>query len=96
MAFERRKNQFFDNLNKVRIKGFLLRIAELEFKNNNQPSVKELIPVIEERVEKLDPNILTIEMEKLGFDGCPSIEFENQDFKITIHPIVSFPLNRTV
>jgi hypothetical protein len=87
MAFDRRKNQFFDNLSKVKIKGFLLRIAELEFKTNKQPSVKELIPKIEERVENLDPRILTLEMEKLGFDGCPNIDFENQDFKITIQPI---------
>lgn len=87
MAFDRRKNQFFDNLSKVRIKGFLLRIAELEFKTKKQPSVKELIPKIEERVKKLDPKILTLEMEKLGFDGCPNIDFENQDFKIKIQPI---------
>lgn len=87
MAFDRRKNQFFDNLSKVRIKGFLLRIAELVFKTTKQPSVKELISVIEKRVEKLDPEILTLEMEKFGFDGCPNIDFENPDFKITIQPI---------
>jgi hypothetical protein len=87
MAFDRRKNQFFDNLSKVRIKGFLLRIAELEFKTNKQPSVKELIPKIEERFENIDPKILTLEMEKLGFDGCPNIDFENQDFKIKIQPM---------
>lgn len=87
MAFERRKNQFFDNLNRIKIYGFSLRIAELDFKTNKQPSVKELIPKIEKEIEKLDPKVLTLEMEILGFEGCPNIYYENEDFKIKIQPI---------
>lgn len=87
MAFERRRNQFYDNLSKVKIKGFLLRIVELEFKSKRQPSVKELIPKIEEEVKNLDPTLITLEMKKKGFKGCLNIDFENQDFKIKIQPL---------
>lgn len=87
MAFERLQNQFFDNLNKVRIKGFLLRIVEVEFKTKKQPSSKELISKIEIEVGNLDPRIITLDMEKFGFDGCPNINFENDDLKIIIQPM---------
>jgi len=87
MAFERLQNQFFDNLNKVRIKGFLLRIEEIEFKTKRQPSAKELISKIETEVNNLDPKIITLDMEKFGFDGCPKINFENDDLKIILQPM---------
>ena len=87
MAFERRQNEFYDSLNKTRIKGFLLRISELDFKTTKQPSTKELISKIEREISVLDPELITTQMEKYGFDGCPSINYENKDFKISIQPM---------
>lgn len=87
MAFERRQNEFYDSLNKTRIKGFLLRIAELDFKTQKQPRTKELISKIEKEVSLLDPEAITLKMEKYGFDGCPYINYENEDFKISIQPM---------
>jgi hypothetical protein len=87
MAFERLQNEFYDQLSKVRIKGFLLSIEELDFKTKKQPRVKELITKIEKYVAKLDPTIVTAEIEKYGFDICPNIVFENNDLKILIQPM---------
>lgn len=87
MAFERRQNEFYDQLSKVRIKGFLLGIEELNFITKKQPRVKELIVKIENEVANLNPIQITVDMEKYGFDGCPRIEFENKDFNIIIQPM---------
>lgn len=87
MAFERRQNQFYDQLNKVRIKGFLLRIEKLDFISKNQPRVKELIKHIESEVEKLDYNLIASKAEKFGMDACPRIKFNNKDFNIVIQPM---------
>lgn len=87
MAFERRQNEFYDKLSKVRIKGFLLRIEELNFITEKQPRVKELISKIENEVVNLDPIKITANMEKYGFDGCPRIDFKNKDFNIIIQPM---------
>lgn len=87
MAFEKRQNEFYDKLSKVRIKGFLLRIEELNFKTQKQPRVKELISKIELEVSKHEPKEITERMEKLGFDGCPNIDFENKDLKIRVQPM---------
>lgn len=87
MAFERRRNEFYDSLNKTRIKGFLLRIVELDFKTTKQPSTKKLISKIEKEVSLLDSELISSQMEKFGFEGCPFINYENKDFKISIQPL---------
>lgn len=87
MAFERRKNEFYDSLNKTRIKGFLLRIVKLDFKTKKQPSTKDLILKIEREVSVLDPELITSVMGEYGYEGCPYIDYENEDFKISIQPI---------
>lgn len=87
MAFERLQNVFYDNLNKTRIKGFLLRVEELSFITRNQPRVKELIELIEYEVKKLDPVQMTSDIEKYGFDVIPRITFKNKDFKIILQPL---------
>ncbi|UAM97676.1 hypothetical protein K8354_15445 [Polaribacter litorisediminis] len=92
MSFERRQNEFYDQLSKVKIRGFLLRIEKLNFKSQKQPRVKELITKIELEVNKLDSEEIRTRVEKYGFDGCPNIKFENKDFKISIQPL---PLNKS-
>ena len=86
-SFERRKSEFYDNLNKIRIKGYLLRIVELEFKTKKQPSVKELIKIVEEKTHSLSYESVLEEFKQLGFDGGPRIEYNNDDLNIIIQPM---------
>ena len=87
IAFERLQNEFYDKLSKVKIKGFLLAIKEVNFITKKQPRVKELIAKIENEVAKLDPIQVTKDIQKYGFEECPRIEYENKDFNIIIEPI---------
>lgn len=87
MAFERLQNEFYDKLSKVKIKGFLLAIKEVNFITKKQPRVKELIAKIENEVAKLDPIQVTKDIQKYGFEECPRIEYENKDFNIIVEPI---------
>lgn len=87
MAFDRRQNEFYDQFNKVRVKGFLLRIEKLNFITAHQPRVKELIALIEYEVKKLDPVQMTSDIEKYGFDVIPRIKFKNKDFEIIVQPM---------
>lgn len=87
MALENLQNEFYDQLNKVKIKGFLLAIEEVNFITKKQPRVKELIAKIENEVAKLDPVLISRSMKKHGFELCPKIEFENKDFNIIVKPI---------
>jgi hypothetical protein len=84
MAFDRLENEFYDQLNKVRIKGFLLKIKKLEFKATKQPRVKELINKIEKEAVKHDPTLVALNVKNHEFSERPIIKFENQYLKITI------------
>jgi len=87
MAFERLQNEFYDQLSKVKIKGFVLAIEEVNFITKKQPRVKELIARIENEVCKLDPIQVYKDIQKSGFEECPRIEFENKDFNIIVKPM---------
>jgi hypothetical protein len=87
MAFENLQNEFYDQLSKVKIKGFLLAIEEVNFISKKQPRVKELIAKIENEVAKLDPIQITTDIQKYGFEACLHIQFENKDFNIVVKPM---------
>lgn len=87
MAFEHLQNEFYDQLSKVKIKGFLLAIEEVNFITKKQPRIKELIVKIENEVAKLDPIQVTKDIQKYGFEECPGIEYENKDFNIIVKPM---------
>lgn len=63
-AFERKRNELYDNLNKLNTKDFLLNIEHLCFLSQKQPSTKGMIKYIEEELQKIAPNILREELEK--------------------------------
>ncbi|MGS2763760.1 hypothetical protein [Sinomicrobium sp. M5D2P9] len=86
-AYERKRNQFYDQLNKVRIRGFYLRIVELNFISNKQPKVKELITKIEGSIASYDPGSITGQLMEYGLGACPEITYGNEDFNIIIQPI---------
>jgi hypothetical protein len=87
VGFERKQNQLFDEINKIRIKGFLLEISELSFLTNKQPRAKELIRLVENEVSKIDRKSLEKDLDENGFNKIPEIKYENQDLRISIRPI---------
>lgn len=86
-AFERKINQFYDDFSKIKIKGFILCIDKFIIKTKNQPSTKQAIIHIEKEVKRLDPDILTIQLEKFGLERIPKIAFENDDLQIIVKPM---------
>lgn len=87
VGFEKKQNQLFDEINKIRIKGFLLQISELSFLTNKQPRTKELIRLVEKEVSKINRKDLEKDLNENGLDRIPEIKYENKDLKISIRPM---------
>lgn len=84
-AFERMRDEFYDNLNKIKTSKFYIQIESLEFKTGNQPSTIKLIKLIEEEWHKYDPETLTQDVEKNGFDRLPCFHFSNKDVELDLN-----------
>lgn len=93
-AFERKRNELYDNLNKLNTKDFLLNIEHLCFLSQKQPSTKGMIKYIEEELQKIAPNILREELEKNGIENLPKIEYKNRDVHMIVSPIPISPSAR--
>lgn len=65
-AIEKRINQVYDSLNKIKSPNFYLKINELLLKSNKQTSTKKAIQKIETEVANYDydPDVLTEQLEK--------------------------------
>ncbi len=86
-ALERKINQFYDDFNKIKIKGFLLDIHKFIIKTGNQPSTKQAIGHIEKEINKIEPELLTAKFKKFGCESIPSIKFEDDSLEIIVKPI---------
>ena len=86
-AIERKINQFYDNLSKLELKGFLLKLDTVTLKNNKQPSTRGLIKNIETTFTNLDHDLVTNRISKEGLEGIPEFVFENEDLLLIIKPI---------
>ncbi len=93
-AFERKRNELYDNLNKLNTKDFFLNIEDVCFLTQKQPGTKEMIKCIEEELKKIDPDILREELEKNGIQNLPKIEYKNRDVHIIVSPIPVSPSTR--
>lgn len=93
-AFERKRNELYDNLNKLNTKDFFLNIEDVCFLTQKQPGTKEMIKCIEEELKKIDPDILREELEKNGIENLPKIEYKNRDVHIIVSPIPVSPSTR--
>lgn len=83
-ADDRKVNEFYDNLNKIRTDNYILQVEELVFFTKQQPSTKEVIIYIENQLKSLDPdNISCID----NLDALPCIQYSNSDFSIKVKPI---------
>ncbi len=93
-AFERKRNELYDNLNKLNTKDFFLDIEDVCFLTRKQPSTKEMIKYIEEELKKIDPEILREELEKNRIENLPKIEYKNRDVHVIVSPIPVSPSTR--
>lgn len=93
-AFERKINEFYDNLNKLNSENFLLHIESFNILTQKQPSTKGIITHIEQELKKINPDILSAEIDKDGVDKLPVIEYNNGDIHIIIKPIPVIPSAR--
>ena len=89
--FEHKRNEFYDNLNKLNTKDFFLNIEDAYFLTQDQPSTKKIIKCIEKELKKIAPDILRKELEKNGFENLPKIEYKDKDIHIIVSPIPVSP-----
>lgn len=87
MAYERKVNEIYDQLDKIICPGFLLHLDTLLLKTTKQPSTRKAIKHIQEEISKLDSESVTENLYSKGFEGIPVIEFENNDIHIIVKPI---------
>ncbi|QEE49156.1 hypothetical protein FUA48_06050 [Flavobacterium alkalisoli] len=93
-ALERKANQFYDSLSKVKIKNFFLGIDKLSFKSNIQPSTKKLLKQIEIESLNFDPEIVTTIITNKGYKYIPKIEYEDKDIHIILKLLPVIPEKR--
>lgn len=86
-AFERKINEFYDNLNKLNSSDFLLQIEHFIILTKKQPSTKGIIKYIEQELKKINPDLLSEEINKNGIEKLPAIEYNNGDIHIIVKPI---------
>ncbi len=95
-ALEKRINQVYDSLNKIKSPNFLLKIDELLLKYNKQPSTKKAIQKIETEVANYDPDVLTEKLTKFGLEKSVKIEYESDDLKLVVSLIPKIPSARNL
>lgn len=95
-ALEKRINQIYDSLNKIKSPNFLLKIEELVLKSTKQPSTKKAIEKIETEVANYDPDALAEQLTKFGLDNGAKIEYENDDLKLLVSLIPKIPSARNL
>lgn len=81
-ALERKKNEVLDAINKVDATNFLLKLEEITFKDNSQPSGKNIIRFLNQQVNLHSPDDYTEKLLLNGFDGMPEITYD--DDRVTI------------
>lgn len=95
-ALEKRINQVYDSLNKIKSPNFLLKIEELVLKSTKQPSTKKAIEKIETEVANYDPDALAEQLIKFGLENGAKIEYENDDLKLLVSLIPKIPSARNL
>lgn len=93
-AFERKINEFYDNLNKLNSDNFLLHIESFNILTQKQPSTKGIITHIEQELKKINPKLLREKINNGDTDKLPTIEYNNGDIHIIVKPIPVIPSAR--
>ncbi len=95
-AFEKRTNQLYDSLDKIKSPNFLLKIDELIIKSTNQPSIKKAIDKIEREASKYDPDKIAAELNKIGLENVTKIIHDDDNLKLIVSLIPKIPSARTI
>lgn len=90
-AFERKINEFYDNLNKLDSGDFMLCVERFDILTKKQPGTKGIITYLEQELKKIDPGILSEDIKKKGIKKMPIIEYNNGDIHIAVKPMPVTP-----
>ena len=83
-AEEKRLNHFYDSIDIIKSPSFSLSIDELVFKTQRQPSTRNIIKLIEKELKKHDPDQILEQIKKNGYSSRPTINYEDENFTLTI------------
>ena len=87
IATERKISQFYDDLNKLKVKGFYFAVEDLDLKNNSQPSAKKVIKFIEKEIDKLNPEFRENILQENNFDQIPCFLYDDETISLKITPL---------
>lgn len=93
-SLERRKNAVLDAINKIDASNFLLKLEDISFKDNSQPSGKDIIRYLNKQIAIYSPDDYTESLLQHGFDSMPEIVYEDDKIKITTKLLPKSPLHR--
>lgn len=95
-ALEKRINQLYDSLDKIKSPNFFLKIDELIIKTTNQPSTKQVINKIETEVAKHNFDTLTEQPQQSGFENMVKIIHDDDNLKLIVSLIPKTPTGGTI
>ncbi|MFD0798121.1 hypothetical protein ACFQZJ_11670 [Maribacter chungangensis] len=89
-SFERKRNEFYDALNKLNFDRFLISLETLIFKTDKQPNSKKFIKNIQTKIEKLNPDKISESINSGEISTLPKIEYEDEyiEAKVGIIPLI--------
>lgn len=87
IALDRKISQFYDDLNKIKVKGFYFALSDLSLKDNSQPSAKKVIKFIEKEFDKLSTEFINHISLENDFDQMFYFHFEDENLSIKLTPI---------
>lgn len=93
-SLERKKNTLLDSLDKIDASNFLLKLDEIVFKDNSQPSGKMITRYFNEIISSHDPDMYTDLLTQRGFQGIPKITYDDDKVKIQLQLLPKSPLHR--
>lgn len=93
-SLERRKNAVLDAINKIDASNFLLKLEHISFKDNSQPSGKDIIRYFNKEIASYSPDDYTERLLQHGFDGMPEIIYEDDKIKLSTKLLPKSPLHR--
>jgi hypothetical protein len=90
-SLDNRIHQLYDLLNQTDSPNFFLLIKELVLKSQNQPSAKAIKLHLENELKRYDPDLITMKIESIGFDGTDTITYEDDDVRLAVSLISKSP-----
>ncbi len=93
-SLERRKNAVLDAINKIDASIFLLKLEEITFKDNSQPSGKDIIRFFNKEIAAYHPDDYTEYLTQYGFGRMPEIIYEDDKIKVITKLLPKSPLHR--